>query len=95
MVLTDAAAAFTVAIAAAGTINLIFGALAALGSEDRCQKTAYLVMSCTGIALLGTATLTIGGITGALYTTLSLGLAAAFSSLLPPHQPTPFLNDGA
>ena len=29
MVLTDAAAAFTVAIAAAGTINLIFGALAA------------------------------------------------------------------
>ena len=79
MVLTDAAAAFTGAIAAAGTINLIFGALAALGSEDRCQKTAYLVMSCTGIALLGTATLTIGGITGALYTTLSLGLAAAFS----------------
>ncbi|NLY52789.1 MAG: hypothetical protein GX063_07760, partial [Firmicutes bacterium] len=78
-VLTDAAAAFAVVMAAAGAVNLIFGSLAALGGENPCQKTAYLVMTYTGIALLGTATLTVGGITGALFATLSLGLAAAFS----------------
>ena len=79
VVLTDAAAAFAVVMAAAGAVNLIFGSLAALGGENPYQKAAYLVMSYTGIALLGTATLTTGGITGALFAILSLGLAVAFS----------------
>ncbi|NLA59200.1 MAG: hypothetical protein GX855_09925 [Firmicutes bacterium] len=79
VVLTDAAAAFAIVITAAGAVNLIFGSLAALGGETPYQKTAYLVMSYTGIGLLGIATLTLGGITGALFATFSLGLAIAFS----------------
>ncbi len=78
-VLTDAAAAFTVVAAAAGAVNLLFGSLAALGGDNRRQKTAYLAMTYTGIALLGTSTLTVDGITGAVLAAVSLGLAVAFS----------------
>jgi len=77
--LPDAVVAFRLVLAAAGAVNLLFGSLAALGTEDRHQKVTYHVMGYTGIALLGMATLTLSGMNGAFYTILSLGLAIAFS----------------
>jgi len=82
MLLPDAMIAFTLVLAAAGAVNLIFGALAALGAEERNQKAAYQSMVYTGIALLGMASNTMEAFTGSLYTLLALGTAMAFSLTL-------------
>ena len=81
-VLPDAVAAFTLVLAAAGIVNMLFGSLAALGTPNRQHKAAYYVMGYTGTALLGMATLTVEGISGAFYTILSLGAAITFSLTL-------------
>ena len=81
-VLSDAIAAFTLVLAIAGVVNLIFGSLASLGTENRRRKAGYQTMAYTGIALLATATFTLGGISGALYTMIALGLAMAYSLAL-------------
>lgn len=82
LVLPDALIAFTLVLAASGAINLVFGSLAALGTTNRHHKTAYYIMGYTGMALLGMATLTTSGISGAFYTILALGTAITFSLML-------------
>lgn len=82
LLLPDAVTAFTLVLGMAGAVNLLFGALAALGVDDRYQKAGYQSMVYAGIALLGLATNTIGGITGGLYAILALGAVIAFSLTL-------------
>ena len=81
-VLPDAVAAFTLVLAAAGIVNMLFCSLAALVTPNRQHKASYYVMGYTGTALLGMATLTVEGISGAFYTILSLGAAITFSLTL-------------
>ena len=81
-VLPDANAAYTVVLAMAGVVNLIFGSLAALGKEERLGKAGYQTMVYTGTALIATATFTVAGMNAALFTMLALGLAMAYTLVL-------------
>ncbi|NLJ85106.1 MAG: hypothetical protein GX322_01580 [Firmicutes bacterium] len=78
-ILSDAVSAFSLILALAGLANLLFGSLASLGTDDHHRKASYQIMIYTGTALLATATLTLDGINGALFTMLAMVLAIAYS----------------
>lgn len=81
-VLPDANVAFTVVLAMAGLANLIFGALASLGKEERLGKAGYQTMIYTGTALIATATFSVASVSAALFTMIALGLAMSYTLIL-------------
>lgn len=61
-----------------GLVAIVYGALVALGSEDLKRLIAYSSVSHMGFVVLGLSALTVEGLTGALYQTLSHGLISPF-----------------
>lgn len=60
-----------------GVINILYGALAAMGQTDLKKLIAYSSVSHMGFVLLGLASLSTEGVTGAVYQMFSHGLISA------------------
>lgn len=69
-------------LAFAGLFSIIFGALNAMGSPDLKRLVAYSSISHMGFIVLGLSALTVEGMTGALYQTISHGLISPFLFLI-------------
>lgn len=78
----EAALYFSWVVALFGVIAIIYGALAAMASKDLKRLIAYSSVSHMGFVLLGIASLTIEGITGATYQMVSHGIISAMLFLL-------------
>jgi NADH-quinone oxidoreductase subunit M len=65
-------------IATIGVVSIVYGALIALVQSDLKKMIAYSSISHMGFVLLGIGSLTIEGISGAVYQMFSHGLIAAF-----------------
>jgi NADH-quinone oxidoreductase subunit M len=65
-----------------GVISIIYGALNAMGSKDLKRLIAYSSVSHMGFVLLGIASFTTEGITGAIYQMVSHGLLSAMLFLI-------------
>ena len=73
----DAFMAFSSLLAACGVISIIYGAFAALGSQDLKKLIAYSSVSHMGFVLLGIASGTTEGVAGAVYQMISHGILSA------------------
>ncbi len=81
-VFTVEAGRFTWLTAGLAVLSIIYGALNALGSKDLKRLIAYSSISHMGFALLGIASLTVEGISGAVYQSFSHGLITAMLFIL-------------
>lgn len=66
----------------AGLFSIIYGAFNALGSPDLKRLVAYSSISHMGFVVLGLSSLTVEGISGSIYQTLSHGLISPFLFLM-------------
>ncbi len=73
----DAAIALSWFVGFAGVISIVYGALNALGSKDLKRLIAYSSVSHMGFVLLGLASVTHEGLSGAVYQMFSHGLISA------------------
>jgi NADH-quinone oxidoreductase subunit M len=78
----DAAIAMSVAVAVLGMISIVYGALNALASKDFKRLIAYSSVSHMGFVLLGLASSTTEGVTGAIFQMTSHGLISAMLFLI-------------
>lgn len=81
-VFPDAAVEFSRFVAWIGVISIIYGALNALASKDLKRLIAYSSVSHMGFVLLGLASLTVEGVSGAVYQLFSHGFISAMLFLL-------------
>lgn len=81
-VFPDGAVYFGWFIGLMGVISIIYGALNALASKDLKRLIAYSSVSHMGFVLLGLASVTIEGISGAVYQMFSHGILSAMLFLL-------------
>ncbi len=80
--LPAAARSFTVAIAALGLINIIYGALTAMAQKDLKKLVAYSSISHMGFVLLGLAAGTQLALAGAMFMNISHGLISGMLFLM-------------
>ena len=73
----DAAVALSFAVSFLGMLSILYGAMNALASKDFKRLIAYSSVSHMGFVLLGAASATTEGITGAVYQMTSHGLISA------------------
>lgn len=78
----DAALHFSTFVALMGVISIIYGALTAMASRDLKRLIAYSSVSHMGFVLLGLASVTEEGITGATYQMVSHGIISAMLFIL-------------
>lgn len=78
----DAAVELSRLVAWVGVISIIYGALNALASKDLKRMIAYSSVSHMGFVLLGLASLTVEGVSGAVYQMFSHGFISAMLFLL-------------
>ncbi|HMJ71205.1 MAG TPA: NADH-quinone oxidoreductase subunit M [Cyclobacteriaceae bacterium] len=78
----DAANAMSVAVAVLGMLSIVYGAMNALASKDFKRLIAYSSVSHMGFVLLGLASATVEGITGAVFQMTSHGLISAMLFLI-------------
>ena len=78
----DAAMALSGFVALVGVISIIYGALNALASKDLKRLIAYSSVSHMGFVLLGLASLTTEGVSGAVYQMFSHGFISAMLFLI-------------
>lgn len=78
----EAALHFSWLVALLGVISIVYGALTAMASKDLKRLIAYSSVSHMGFVLLGIASMTIEGITGATYQMVSHGIISAMLFLL-------------
>jgi NADH-quinone oxidoreductase subunit M len=78
----DGAAYFSGLVGVIGVVSIIYGALNALGCKDLKRLIAYSSVSHMGFVLLGMASVTAEGVTGAVYQMFSHGIIAAMLFLL-------------
>jgi NADH-quinone oxidoreductase subunit M len=81
-VFPDGALLFSWLIALLGVISIIYGALTAMASKDLKRLIAYSSVSHMGFVLLGLASLTTEGVTGAIYQMFSHGIISALLFLI-------------
>lgn len=81
-VFPDGAVYFSWFVGLMGLISIIYGALNALSSKDLKRLIAYSSVSHMGFVLLGLASMTIEGISGAIYQMFSHGILSAMLFLL-------------
>jgi NADH-quinone oxidoreductase subunit M len=73
---------FSGTVALLGVVSIIYGALTALASKDLKRLIAYSSVSHMGFVLLGIASMTTEGITGAVYQMVSHGIISAMLFLI-------------
>lgn len=73
----EAAIYFSTMVAFFGVLSILYGALAAMASKDLKRLIAYSSVSHMGFVLLGLASVTAEGITGAVYQMVSHGILSA------------------
>lgn len=78
----DGAVHFGWLIGLMGLVSIIYGALNALASKDLKRLIAYSSVSHMGFVLLGVASATVEGITGAIYQMVSHGIISAMLFIL-------------
>jgi NADH-quinone oxidoreductase subunit M len=78
----DGAVSFSWLVGLLGVISIIYGALNALGSKDLKRLIAYSSVSHMGFVLLGVASVTSEGVTGAIYQMFSHGIISAMLFIL-------------
>jgi NADH-quinone oxidoreductase subunit M len=78
----DAALYFSWLVALMGVISIIYGALNAMACKDLKRLIAYSSVSHMGFVLLGLASLTTEGVTGAIYQMVSHGVISAMLFLI-------------
>jgi NADH-quinone oxidoreductase subunit M len=78
----DAAAYFSMMVGIIGLLSIIFGALNAMGSKDLKRLIAYSSISHMGFVILGIASQTTEGVTGAAYQMFSHGILSAMLFLI-------------
>jgi NADH-quinone oxidoreductase subunit M len=76
-ILPEGTAAWSAVLATVGIVSIVWGAFLALAQQDLKSMIAYSSISHMGAVLLGIATLTTLGITGAIYMMLAHGLISA------------------
>jgi len=81
-ILPEGAGYFAWWVGLLGVISIIYGALNALGQQDLKKLIAYSSVSHMGFVLLGLASLTAEGVSGAIYQMFSHGLIAAMLFLI-------------
>jgi len=81
-VFPDGAVYFGWLVGLFGVISIVYGALNALGSKDLKKLIAYSSVSHMGFVLLGLASVTTEGITGAVYQMFSHGVISAMLFIL-------------
>ena len=81
-VFPDAAVSMSWLVATFGVISIIYGALNAMASKDLKRLIAYSSVSHMGFVLLGIASVTIEGVTGAVYQMFSHGIISAMLFLI-------------
>jgi NADH-quinone oxidoreductase subunit M len=81
-VFPEAALSFSWLIALFGVISIIYGALNAMASKDLKRLIAYSSVSHMGFVLLGLASVTTEGVTGAVYQMFSHGIISALLFLI-------------
>jgi len=81
-VFPEAALAFSWLVGLCGVISIIYGALNAMASKDLKRLIAYSSVSHMGFVLLGLASMTIEGVTGAIYQMFSHGIISALLFLI-------------
>jgi len=69
-------------VALAGVVSIIYGALNALASKDLKRLIAYSSVSHMGFVLLGLASVTVEGVSGAVYQLFSHGIISALLFLI-------------
>lgn len=78
----DAAVAMSGVVAFLGMLSIVYGAMNALASKDLKRLIAYSSVSHMGFILLGLASVTVEGITGAVFQMTSHGLISAMLFLI-------------
>lgn len=78
----DAALTFSWMVGLLGVISIIYGALNAMASKDLKRLIAYSSVSHMGFVLLGIASMTTEGVTGAVYQMVSHGIISALLFLI-------------
>lgn len=78
----EAAMYFSTFIGIIGVVSIVYGALNAMASKDLKRLIAYSSVSHMGFVLLGLASLTQEGVTGALYQMVSHGIISAMLFLI-------------
>ena len=78
----EAAMYFSTFIGIVGVISIVYGALNAMASKDLKRLIAYSSVSHMGFVLLGLASLTPEGVTGAIYQMVSHGIISAMLFLI-------------
>ncbi len=78
----EAALTFSWLVGLLGVVSIIYGALNAMASKDLKRLIAYSSVSHMGFVLLGLASLTTEGVTGAIYQMFSHGIIAALLFLI-------------
>jgi NADH-quinone oxidoreductase subunit M len=78
----EAAIYFSTLVGVVGVISIVYGALNAMASKDLKRLIAYSSVSHMGFVLLGFASLTTEGVTGAIYQMVSHGFISAMLFLL-------------
>lgn len=81
-VFPDAAVSFSWMVGLIGVLSIIYGALNALGSKDLKRLIAYSSVSHMGFVLLGLASVTAEGVSGAIYQMFSHGIISAMLFIL-------------
>lgn len=81
-IFSDGAFAMSTAVAVLGMISIVYGAMNALASKDLKRLIAYSSVSHMGFILLGVASATTEGITGAVFQMTSHGLISAMLFLI-------------
>jgi NADH-quinone oxidoreductase subunit M len=78
----EAAMYFSTMIATFAVVSILYGALASLASKDLKRLIAYSSVSHMGFVLLGLASVTTEGVTGAVYQMVSHGIISAMLFLI-------------
>jgi NADH-quinone oxidoreductase subunit M len=78
----EAALYFSSMVAVFGVVSILYGALAAMASKDFKRLIAYSSVSHMGFVLLGLASVTTEGVTGAVYQMVSHGILSAMLFIL-------------
>ena len=81
-VFPEAALSFSWLVGLLGVISIIYGALNAMASKDLKRLIAYSSVSHMGFVLLGLASMTTEGVTGAIYQMFSHGIISALLFLI-------------
>lgn len=81
-VFPEAAMTFSTMVAVFAVLSILYGALAAMASKDFKRLIAYSSVSHMGFVLLGLASVTTEGVTGAVYQMISHGILSAMLFLI-------------